>query len=70
MNWWLVANHLMHGMFTVRAADDPDASSDARAKTGSAHGTKAPDGGDGATSPPPPIWVMTGRSVLGLAADC
>ncbi|MBW6507793.1 MAG: DUF4396 domain-containing protein [Rhodobacteraceae bacterium] len=23
MNWWLVANHLKHGMFTVRAAEAP-----------------------------------------------
>ncbi|MGF6862716.1 hypothetical protein ABIE69_003306 [Rhodobacteraceae bacterium MBR-64] len=25
MNWWLVVNHLKHGMFTVRAVDDPAA---------------------------------------------
>jgi hypothetical protein len=68
MNWWLVTNHLKHGMFTVRADDDPDAPGDTGAKTGNAHGGKAPDGGEGATSPAPPIWAMTGLSVLALGA--
>ncbi len=68
MNWWLVANELKHGMFTVRATDDPDAPGDAGAKTGGAHGTKAQHGGEGAKFPAPPVWVMTGLSVLALAA--
>ena len=66
MNWWLVANHLKHGMMTVRHPDDP-----------SAHAamTDMPMGGDGAGmakspahAPSPPVPVMTALSFLVLAA--
>lgn len=68
MNWWLVANHLKHGMFTVRAADDPDTPDDAGAKDAGAHGAMTPGGGGGAMSHAPPIWAMAALSFLALAA--
>ncbi len=43
-------------------------SGDAGAKTSNAHGGQALDGGEGAKLPAPPIWVMTGLSVLALIA--
>jgi len=75
MNWWLVANHLKHGMMTVRPA---------RADAG-AHGHAAQTGMSGVPraghdmsrmsmsmdanrSPSPPIPVMTVLSFLVLAA--
>lgn len=67
MNWWLVANHLKHGMITVRAADDPDTTDDAGAKAGGAHNAITPGGGEVVKSHVPPIWVMAGFSVLALA---
>ena len=68
MNWWLVANHLKHGMFTVRAADDPDAPDDAGAKDAGAHRAMTPGGGGGTMSHVPPIWAMAALSFLALAA--
>jgi hypothetical protein len=68
MNWWLVANHLKHGMFTVRAADDPDTPDVAGAKDAGAHSAAPPGGGEGAMSQVPPIWAMAAISVLALAA--
>lgn len=67
MNWWLVASQLKHGMFTVRAADDPDRPAAAGAKTGAAHDAKTAGGGKG-KSHVPPLWAMVGLSVLALAA--
>jgi len=68
MNWWLVANHLKHGMFTVRAADDPDTPDVSGAKDTDAHGDMQPGGREGAISNAPPIWAMAALSFLALAA--
>lgn len=70
MNWWLVANHLKHGMMTVRPAS--------AAAGGHDHGGQA--GMDGAAhaqphmsramdeAPRPPVPAMTGFSFAVLAA--
>jgi hypothetical protein len=63
MNWWLVANHLKHGMFTVRTADDPDTPVDVGEKD-----AMRPSGGGGNMSHMPPIWAMAALSTLALAA--
>lgn len=68
MNWWLVANHLKHGMFTVRAADDPDTPDDVAAKDAGAHGAMTLSSGRGASFHAPPIWAMTAFSFVALAA--
>jgi hypothetical protein len=71
MNWWLVANHLKHGMMTVRHPDDLSARAE--------HGMAMPEGtvmrtGHGGMStgashaPRPPLPVMTAVSFLVLAA--
>jgi Domain of unknown function (DUF4396) len=69
MNWWLVANHLKHGMMTVRPA--------AAAAVGAhAHGARTGMGGMppaapmtmGGMAPQPPLPVMTLLSFLALAA--
>lgn len=62
MNWWLVANHLKHGMMTVRHPDDHSAP----AEHGMAMPGMATAGGGG--TPKPPIAVMTAVSFLVLAA--
>jgi Domain of unknown function (DUF4396) len=68
MNWWLVANHLKHGMMTVRPA--------AAAAVGAhAHGAHAGMEGMspaapmtmGGKAPQPPLPVMTLLSFLALA---
>jgi hypothetical protein len=68
MNWWLVANHLKHGMMTVRPA--------AAAAVGAhAHGAHAGTEGMspaahmtmGGKAPQPPLPVMTLLSFLALA---
>jgi hypothetical protein len=75
MNWWLVANHLKHGMMTVRPATAAAAMPDHAA--GSAMSGMAPEGP--ATShmamsmeaghpPRPPIAVMALLSFVALAA--
>lgn len=74
INWWLVANHLKHGMMTVRPAvavagtadhaDMPHAMGE-RAMGGMAMGEMAMDAG---RAPHPPISVMTLLSFLALAA--
>jgi hypothetical protein len=70
MNWWLVANHLKHGMMTVRPAV-------AAAAVGAhAHGAHAGMEGMsaaahmtmGGKAPQPPLPVMTLLSFLALAA--
>ena len=68
MNWWLVSNHLKHGMFTVRAADDPGTHDDAGAKDANEHGAMTPGSGEGDMSHALPIWAMTALSFLALAA--
>ena len=69
MNWWLVANHLKHGMMTVRPAA-------AAALGPHAHGARAGMEGTppaahmtmGGKAPQPPLPVMTLLSFLALAA--
>ncbi|HET7717194.1 MAG TPA: hypothetical protein VFK86_16345, partial [Bauldia sp.] len=61
MNWWLVANHLKHGMMTVRHPDDSSASPSHEM---SMPGMTMPSG----HAPSPPIPVMTALSFLVLAA--
>lgn len=68
MNWWLVANHLKHGMFTVRTADDTDAPDDAATKVTTTYAEMMPDGETGDRHPMPPIWAMVAISCLTLAA--
>ena len=70
MNWWLVANHLKHGMMTIRPTD--------AAAGAHGHGTSAGEGGappatrrmsmDGEEAPWPPVLVMALLSFLALAA--
>ena len=70
MNWWLVANHLKHGMMTVRPA--------AAAVGGHEHGAHAGAAGSsdavphmsmsGAAAPRPPVPVMAPLSFVALAA--
>jgi hypothetical protein len=70
MNWWLVANHLKHGMMTVRPAA-------AAAFAAHAHGAHAgmesmppaaPMSMGGGKALQPPLPVMTLLSFLALAA--
>jgi hypothetical protein len=70
MNWWLVANHLKHGMMTIRPAGAAAGAHD--------HGTSAGEDDappatrrmsmDGGGSPWPAVSVMTLLSFLALAA--
>jgi hypothetical protein len=76
MNWWLVANHMKHGMLTVRR---PDTEEHARANGHAGHEVKgvathlgqagAPAYGkdEGNRKPVPPVPVMTLVSFLALA---
>jgi Domain of unknown function (DUF4396) len=73
INWWLVANHLKHGMTTVRPAGANAEASDHAAEagtTGMSH--KRPDMSQMSTvagkAPWPPVPVMTLLSFLALAA--
>jgi len=70
MNWWLVANHLKHGMMTVRPAGETAGSRLHGAQAGmdgAPHaGSQMSMGGDQA--PRPPVPVMTILSFLALAA--
>ncbi len=71
MNWWLVANHLKHGMTTVRPKDqaggrDASGSTD---KSGMDKGDKAKaEGGPANQETTPSIGVMTVVSFAVLAA--
>jgi hypothetical protein len=77
MNWWLVANHLKHGMMTVRptsaavGADfghlgmDPAAATDRAMRMPN---EKAAEKTAEKTAPWPPVPVMTVLSFLALAA--
>ena len=70
MNWWLVANHLKHGMMTIRPAGAVAGARD--------HGTSAGEDAappatrrmsmDGEEAPWPPVPVMALLSFLALAA--
>jgi len=76
MNWWLVANHLKHGMMTVRpastaGADDDHLGRDHAAATNPAMlmpDEKAAEKTAEKTAPRPPVPVMTMLSFLALAA--
>jgi Domain of unknown function (DUF4396) len=71
MNWWLVANHLKHGMMTIRPkrASAPE---DAHSPMGGAMKGVAHEGGQTAMgadqSPSPPVAVMALLSFIALAA--
>ena len=73
MNWWLVANHLKHGMMTVRRAD---AEAGADAMAGMDMGASAKSSGKMAmgsatqtvSAARPPLAVMTVVSILVLLA--
>ncbi len=70
MNWWLVANHLKHGMMTVRRAA-PTADLPAQVDYASMKDMaqeKAPMQMGSDRAPSPPIPVMTALSFLALAA--
>jgi hypothetical protein len=72
MNWWLVANHLKHGMMTVRPAGVPAGGSSYGHDSQSAMSDRPHEGhqismGPGQTSRPP-ISVMTLLSFFALAA--
>jgi hypothetical protein len=70
MNWWLVANHLKHGMMTVRPKDQ--AGQDGRGSMESAVGDKGDmamaEGGPANKETTPSIGVMTMVSFAVLAA--
>jgi hypothetical protein len=75
INWWLVANHLKHGMMTVRSARSDAGAHDHAAQTGMSGMPHAGDdmsrmsmSTDADRSPSPPIAVMTVLSFLVLAA--
>jgi hypothetical protein len=72
MNWWLVANHLKHGMMTVRSAsaaagaDDGHLGMDRAATTDPAMPMPDEKAAE-KTAPRPPVPVMTVLSFLALA---
>ena len=70
MNWWLVANHLKHGMMTVRPAGSIDTMQDHDGGTGAHYGPHvAHDAAVEAKSAPrPPVLVMALLSFAALAA--
>jgi Domain of unknown function (DUF4396) len=71
MNWWLVANHLKHGMMTVRPKKDADGTA---MPMGSDGGMAMAGGGmagmamDGAQKSPPSVPTMSVLSFIALAA--
>ncbi len=75
MNWWLVANHLKHGMMTVRpAGGEPAAKPDHAAMAGMAPEAAMPGMAHSRTAkapagaPSPPVAVMGLMSFVALAA--
>jgi hypothetical protein len=72
INWWLVANHLKHGMMTVRPASADAGTYEHTgqvAMSGMAHaGPMSHMSMDAARVPSPPVPVMTLLSFLALAA--
>jgi hypothetical protein len=73
MNWWLVANHLKHGMMTVRPATAVAGAHGAHLGIDSAAAAKpamsmAAERTADKASPRPPVPVMTVLSFLALAA--
>ena len=67
MNWWLVANHLKHGMMTIRPVSAVAGAHDAHLGIGGA-ATAKPAMSRNDVSPRPPVPVMTLLSFLALAA--
>jgi hypothetical protein len=69
MNWWLVANHLKHGMMTVRPAGivgamkNHDTNAGAHSGPHGAHGMAT----DAKPAPRPPVPVMALLSFAALA---
>jgi hypothetical protein len=69
MNWWLVANHLKHGMMTIRPAGAVAAHSDsAQAGINGAPLAEPHMSMDKGNAPRPPVPVMALLSFLALAA--
>jgi hypothetical protein len=72
INWWLVANHLKHGMMTVRPASADAGTHDhtgQAAMSGMAHaGPMSHMSMDAGQVPSPPVPVMALLSFLALAA--
>jgi hypothetical protein len=70
MNWWLVANHLKHGMMTIRPK--AEAARAAMAGHGGMKGMSAEGGMAGmameGTQPSPPVPAMAVLSFVALAA--
>jgi hypothetical protein len=70
MNWWLVANHLKHGMMTVRpagmlvTAEHLDAAADRLNAPHAAHAAAM----EAKSTPRPPVPVMALLSFAALAA--
>ena len=68
MNWWLVANHLKHGMMTIRRAD-AQAPTGAHVEAGhAAMGAAAMEADREHTKPVPPVPVMVVVSLIALIA--
>jgi Domain of unknown function (DUF4396) len=71
MNWWLVANHLKHGMMTIRPKKEV---AGMVMPKGDGGGMAMPGGGmagmamDGAQNPSPSLPIMTVLSFVALAA--
>jgi hypothetical protein len=65
MNWWLVANHLKHGMMTVRPAAPAVGGHDHGAHAGATGSSDAvsPMSMSGAAAPRPPVPVMVAAVV-------
>jgi hypothetical protein len=75
MNWWLVANHLKHGMMTIRPAQAEAVMGETgghsgmnHAVQGSPHAAMASQMTEGRAAPVPPVAVMTLVSFVALAA--
>jgi Domain of unknown function (DUF4396) len=72
INWWLVANHVKHGMMTVRPASPGTGAHDhapVAAMSGIFHeGPQMPLATGAGLAPSPPVSVMTLLSFLVLAA--
>jgi hypothetical protein len=70
MNWWLVANHLKHGMMTVRPATTAAGAREHAAMSGMAHAAPAMShmSMESGHAPWPPVAVMALLSFLALAA--
>jgi hypothetical protein len=68
MNWWLVANHLKHGMMTVRPATAAAGAHVEHAAMSGMAPAEAPMSMEMGHAPRPPVAVMALLSFLALAA--